>query len=195
MPRKLIKRWLPDQRHFRDHPHLRRLGSWLHAADLWHLNRRSASRAVALGLFMAWVPVPFQMLLSAAGAVLLRVNLPIAVAMVWVTNPVTMPPLFWFAYELGLWLLRRPGLHLDATPTLGWFAEAFSQIWQPFLLGCLVLGVTSAATGYAVSRLLWRLHVVRSWGDRTRRRGTERPPSVPPQAGLGSATEPPEARE
>lgn len=192
MPRKLIKRWLPDQRHFREHPHLRRLGSWLHSADLWHLNRRSASGAVALGLFVAWIPVPFQMLLSALGAVAVRVNLPIAVAMVWVTNPITMPPLFWFAYELGLWLLRRPGLHLESTPTLGWFAEAFGQIWQPFLLGCLVLGIVSSATGYAVTRLLWRRHVARSWDARARLRGTDRASSAAPQEPSRAAAEPSE---
>ncbi len=167
----------------------------MHPADLWHINRRSASGAVALGLFVAWVPVPFQMLLSALGAVVARVNLPIAVAMVWVTNPITMPPLFWFAYELGLQLLRRPGLHLESTPTLGWFAEAFGQIWQPFLLGCLVLGIVSALMGYAVTRLLWRLHVVRSWEARTKRRGANGAASAPRPEPVRAAAEPPEAGE
>ncbi|MCU0937504.1 MAG: DUF2062 domain-containing protein [Gammaproteobacteria bacterium] len=144
---------------------------------------------------MAWVPVPLQMLFAAFGAVLMRVNLPIAVAMVWVTNPITMPPLFWFAYELGLWLLRRPGLHLDTTPTLGWFAEAFGQIWQPFLLGCLVLGVTSAATGYAVSRLLWRLHVVRSWDARSKRRESDPAPLAAPEVPPRAAAQTPDAAD
>jgi hypothetical protein len=34
-------------------------------------------------------------------------------------------------------------------------------IWQPFLLGCFVLGTVSAVLGNMTIRLLWRLHVVR----------------------------------
>jgi hypothetical protein len=170
MPRKLHKRWLPDKSRVHDHPHLRQLGQRLHDPDLWHLNRRSASGAAAVGLFIAWVPVPLQMLLSAAAAVVLRVNLPVAVAAVWVTNPITMPPLFWLAYRVGAWLLGTPVPHLTGIPTLGWLAEAFGQVWQPFLLGCLIFGVASAAAGYGLVHLFWRLHVVTSWRQRQRRR-------------------------
>lgn len=185
MPRKLIKRWLPDKSQFHDHPHLRRLGTWLHAPDLWHVNRRSAAGGVSLGLFLAWVPVPLQMLLAAVVAVYARVNLPIAVAMVWVTNPVTMPPLFWLAYELGAWLLGRPALHMESTPSLAWFAEAIGQIWEPFLLGCFVMGVLSASVGFAATRLLWRLHVVRAWEARRRQRDTATGGVIPARARSG----------
>jgi hypothetical protein len=180
MPRKLIKRYLPDKSHYQAHPRLSRLGLRLHDPDLWHVNRRSASGAVALGLFLAWVPVPLQMVLAALGAMALRVNLPIAVAMVWITNPITIPPLFWLAYALGAWLLGHPAPQVEATPSLAWFAEAFHQIWQPLLLGCLVLGVASAGLGYLATRLLWRLHVVRAWEARRRRRQT---PGLPPDLG------------
>ena len=36
-----------------------------------------------------------------------------------------------------------------------------TAIWQPFLLGCFVLGTVSAVLGNMLIRLLWRLHVVR----------------------------------
>jgi len=161
---------MPDKSRLQEHRHLRHLGRVLHNPALWHLNRRSAAGAVSLGLFVAWVPAPLQMLLSALGAVVLRVNLPIAVAMVWVANPVTMPPMFWLANALGARLMGGPGMRLESTPSLAWFAEAFGQIWQPLLLGCAILGALSAVVGYAAARLLWRLHVVRSWEARRRRR-------------------------
>ena len=170
MLRKLIRRWTPTPEQVRDHPHLRRVAHLLHDAALWSLNRRTVSGAVGLGLFIAFVPVPLQMLVAALVATAVRVNLPIAVAMVLVTNPVTVPPLYWAAYELGATLLRRPGPGLDAVPSLTWFLEAISQIWQPLLLGLIVMGLAAGAIGYAAVRLLWRLHVQRRWGRRRERR-------------------------
>ena len=46
----------------------------------WSLNRRSVTRAFALGLFIAFVPMPIHLLLGAALALLLRLNVPAAVA-------------------------------------------------------------------------------------------------------------------
>lgn len=170
MLRKLIRRWTPTPEQVRDHPHLRRVAHLLHDAALWSLNRRTVSGAVGVGLFIAFVPVPLQMLVAALVATAVRVNLPIAVAMVLVTNPVTVPPLYWAAYELGATLLQRAGPGLDAVPSLTWFLEAISQIWQPLLLGLIVMGLGAGAIGYAAVRLLWRIHVMRNWGRRRVRR-------------------------
>jgi hypothetical protein len=177
MPRKLIKRWLPDNSRLHEHPHLRRLGHRLLAPDLWHLNRRSASGGVAMGLAVAFVPVPMQMVVAAVVAMVVRVNLPLAVAMVWVTNPLTIPPLYWLAYEAGAWLLARPRLHAAAMPGLSWFVDMFGQIWQPLLLGLVILGAASGSLGYLAVRLLWRLQVVRAWEERRRRRASAGAPS------------------
>jgi len=168
--RKLIRRWTPTPEQVRDHPHLRRVAHLLHDAALWSLNRRTVSGAVGLGLFIAFVPVPLQMLVAAAVAITTRVNLPIAVAMVLVTNPLTVPPLYLAAYELGASLLERPGPGFDTVPSLTWFLEAIGQVWQPLLLGLLVMGAVVGVIGYSAVRLLWRIHVMKNWGRRRARR-------------------------
>jgi uncharacterized protein (DUF2062 family) len=171
MPRKLIKRLMPDHRTIREHKHLRFLGTLLHEPNLWHLNRRSASGAFAVGLFIAWVPVPFQMLLGAMGAILFRVNLPLSVTLVWVTNPLTMPPMFYFAYLVGTWILNEPGAaHIAFELSYDWLATELVAIWRPFLLGCFVAGVASATGGYLTVRGLWRLHLVNNYRLRKQRR-------------------------
>jgi hypothetical protein len=101
VPKKLIKRYLPDHQTLRTHRHLQVFGARLHDPNLWHLNRRSASGAFAVGLFVAFIPLPLQMLLAAALAIVTQVNLPVSVALVWITNPVTMPPIFYFCYRVG----------------------------------------------------------------------------------------------
>ena len=166
MPRRIIKRYMPDHQTIRDHKHLQFLGSLLHDPNILHLNRRSVSGAFSVGLLMAFVPVPFQMVLAAIGAIVMRVNLPIAVALVWVTNPFTMPPIFYFAYKVGTWILQTPLQNIQFELSTQWLMEELGVIWQPFLLGCFVCGVTLAVVGNASIRLFWRLHVSRSWRKR-----------------------------
>lgn len=161
MPKKIIKRFMPDHHQVRNHKHLKMFGRLIHDPNLWHLNRRSASGAVAVGLFMAFVPVPFQMVLAAAGSIIARVNLPIAVALVWLTNPLTMPPVYYVTYKFGSWLMGRPAPDTEFELSYEWFANELEAIWQPFLLGSLMVGAISALLGFFLIRGLWRLRVVR----------------------------------
>lgn len=170
MPRRIIKRFLPDHEKIRDHKHLKILGPLLHDPNLLHLNRRSVSGAFAVGLFFAWVPVPFQMLLSALVAIAIRVNLPISVALVWVTNPLTMPPMFYFAYKIGAWTLGHPSSNVKFELTWEWLGQSLGDIWQPFLLGCFIVGVVSSVLGYFIIDRFWRAHVLHSWKVRKEKR-------------------------
>lgn len=103
MPRKFLKKFMPNPHEIKNNKFLSLFGKVLHEPNLWHMNRRSMAGAFFVGLFFAWWPVPFQMVLAAGGAILLRVNLPMSIALVWITNPLTMPPMFYFAYVVGTW--------------------------------------------------------------------------------------------
>ncbi len=154
----------------RNHKHLKMFGTLLHDPNLWHLNRRSVAGAFGAGLFMAFVPVPFQMVLAAAAAIVLRVNLPLSVSLVWITNPLTMPPIFFGTYKLGAWLMGMRPQHFRFELSFHWLASELGSIWQPFLLGCFVCASLSALLGYTLIRLLWRWHIVKAYQQRRRRR-------------------------
>jgi len=170
MPRKRLRRLLAKVRDVRSERSLRVFGALLHNGNLWHLNRTSVAWAVSVGLFMAFVPVPFQMVLAAAAAIVIGCNLPIAVVMVWVSNPLTMTPLFFAAYKLGAWLLEQTPRAVQFEFSFGWLWTKLEDIWQPLLLGCLIMGIASAALGHLLVRLIWRIHVAQSWRERRRRR-------------------------
>jgi uncharacterized protein len=170
MLKRFLKRLVPSHQVIRDHKHLQVFGTLLHHPNLWHLNRRGVAGAFSLGLFAAFVPIPSQMALAAAGAILLRVNLPIAVALVWLTNPITIPPLYYSAYKLGAWLLGRPPRAVQVELSLSWLRGELAYIWEPLLLGCFVLGSISAVLGYVLIHLLWRWQVLHSWRQRKQRR-------------------------
>ncbi|MDB6048389.1 MAG: ATP-binding protein [Pseudomonas sp.] len=171
MPRGLIKRLMPDPASIREHKSLRFLGRFLHDPNLWHLNRHSVSRAVGLGLFAAFMPIPFQMLLAAALAILIRGNLPIGVSLVWLTNPITMPFFFYCTYKIGSWLMQLPPRHFPDELTWEWISGQLSTLWQPFLLGSVVAGVVVGALGYGVIQVYWRWWVGRQWRIRGSKRG------------------------
>lgn len=140
MPRRLFKRYMPDPTSIREHKSLRFFGKLLHDPNLWHLNRHSVARAMGVGLFAALIPIPMQMLLAAALAIPVRGNLPIAVSLVWLTNPLTMPPVFFVTYMTGAWLMQVPPRTLPDELTFDWITDQLATVWQPFLLGSVVCG-------------------------------------------------------
>jgi uncharacterized protein (DUF2062 family) len=158
-----VKQWLkritPDRAKVSQHKHLRVFGRLLHDPNLWHLNRRSASVAVAVGLFVMYAPPLGQMLVAAAIAIALRVNLPISVALVWITNPVTIPPMYYFAYLVGAHILGRPVDTFHVTFWLDW--RNWLGILAPLSLGCLVCGAVCSVTGYLAVQAIWRWSLMR----------------------------------
>lgn len=166
MPRQFLKRLLPGPERVRSHRQLKLLGRLLDDPFLLHLNRRSVAGGVAVGIFLAFLPVPIQMLLAAVAAVIFRVNLIISVSLVWLTNPVTIPPVFLFTYSVGTWILGAPVQPAPFEPTLAWFWEKFGEIWQPLLFGSVLVGAVMSFAGYGLINLLWRLHVLRHWHRR-----------------------------
>ena len=161
MPRRLFKRYMPDPASIREHKSLRFLGSLLHDPNLWHLNRHSVARAMAVGLFAAFFPIPLQMLLAAALAITVRGNIPIAVSLVWLTNPITMPAVFFCTYQTGAWLMDVPARTLPDELTWEWITTQLSTLWQPFLLGSVVTGLVLGALAYFMTMIYLRWWVAR----------------------------------
>lgn len=169
--RPLLRKLIPGTHEIRRHAFLRRVfGRLLFDPALWHLGRNSVALAASIGLFMAWAPVPFQMVLAAGAALVARCNLPVAVAMVWVSNPVTVAPLFYAAHKLGEWMLDRPPGDFRIELSLRWLFEELGNVWEPLLLGCFVMGIASAIVGHILIRLVWRAHTMVSWRERRIRR-------------------------
>lgn len=182
MPRKLLRKLFPNPDKLKEHKHLQFLGDTLHLPYLWHLNRHNVASAFAIGLFCMWIPIPFQSIIAALLAVFFRANLPLAVALVFITNPITMPPMFYFAYELGATILGRPDDAFTFKMSLQWLKEGLLLVWKPFLLGSTLLGVVSSLVGYYGVHLLWRLHLYKRIKERRIHKQTKENDSSPPSA-------------
>lgn len=165
-----LRRYLPSPSEVRRKSALRPLRFFLGRPELWHLNRHSVSGAAFIGLFCAFLPVPLQMLLAGALAVASRRNLPISLALVWVSNPLTFVPMFYFAYRLGAWLLDMPLEAAPAEPGMQWWLGNLDNIAIPLLCGSLVCGWAAGLTGFVAARAFWRFEVLRRWRNRRARR-------------------------
>ena len=169
MPRRFIKSYMPDHHQVRRSGWLQILGDRLHHPSLWHLNRRSVAGALGSGVFVAFIPLPGQMVIAAILSIWLRVNLPLAVAAVWITNPITIPPMFYFTYRVGAWLLDSQPLDLQFQLSWDWLAYNLGIIWQPLLLGSLIVGIILGSLTYLVVILAWRYYVIVAWRKRQKR--------------------------
>ena len=121
-------------------------------------------------MFCAFIPVPFQMLLAAIGAVILRVNILVAVPTVWITNPFTMTPIFYFCYLVGVQMLDTDTNGFEFELSFDWLLTGLLEIWQPFLLGCFVVGAIASVTSFILIRMLWRFHLVSHIKQRAKRK-------------------------
>ncbi|MCU7905551.1 MAG: DUF2062 domain-containing protein [Candidatus Thiodiazotropha sp. (ex Epidulcina cf. delphinae)] len=180
MPKRLIKRLLPHHDAVRNHKHLQLFGSLLHDANLWHLNRHSVSGAFAVGLFMAFVPLPFQMVFAAAAAILFRVNLPLSVGLVWITNPITIPPIFFFSYLVGTWVIGAPTQAEPFQFSLDWLQDGgLEGLWMPLLTGSLICAGVSSLLGYSLILWIWRWRAIEKWKARRLRKKARSTPTTP----------------
>ncbi len=192
MPKNLIKRYIPTPERIAQLPGIHRFGSRITEPMLWHINRRSISGAMFLGMFCALIPLPGQMLIAAFFAILVRVNLPLSIALTWLSNPFTMVPILYSSYWIGA--------HLCGVPMLGigQIKDAFLALSNQFfstgsipashgvfsftamLVGLFVEALILATLGTILVRALWRYHVISAWRARRAQHQPDQPSTTPP---------------
>jgi len=168
MPKSYLKRVLPHPSKVKENPFIAPLGSAIHDSDIWHLTKHSVAGAFFIGVFCALQPIPLQTLLAALLAILLKRNLALSVALVFITNPLTMGPVYYFNYWIG-------GLFFEPSQPLGdlsmqglweWLKVNFNQAGKALVLGSLINGLIFGLLSYWLIHLLWILEVKRKWDKR-----------------------------
>lgn len=150
---------------------LRPVAHRLLAPALWRFNRRSVPRGVALGMGTG-ILLPFaHMPLAAALALPARANIPFAVMMTLVSNPLTFVEIVWLEHRIGRWVLRLdadlPGQPVRQVADSGWLHWLMSSAGVA-MVGALVLAPIVATLGYAAAAFGWRWWMGRKWARRHR---------------------------
>jgi len=133
------------------------------------INRKSVSRGVLVGLFWGFVPMPLQMLAVMAMTPFLRFNVPVAISMVWLSNPFTMPPMYYMEYLTGNFILGREGLS-DIELTMEWFSENWDAIVVPLYTGAAFYSIVISSLVYFLINRLWIASVRKEKAEKEEKR-------------------------
>jgi uncharacterized protein (DUF2062 family) len=174
MPRRFLQRYMPRPDTLKRQRSLRLVAPLIADTRLWLLTRRSVANAFSVGLFCAMLPIPFQMLIAALGAKVTRCNLALSIGLVWITNPLTMPLIFYGNYRIGSFILDTPVRDVPDRISTRWVAEQMQDILPALVVGSLITAVCLALLANVVIRLIWRWHVSHHWRQRRKKRKRRR---------------------
>lgn len=179
-----VRGHIPTRETVADNWLLRPFARQLSQPNLWRMNHRSVPRAVALGLGIG-VIIPFMhVVVAALLAVPARANIAVAAAVTLVVNPLTIPPMYWLALQIGRWELRRgadidPATAAQVSGELAKFLFLVKRESGPLALGVLSIAATSAVIGYFASAFFWRRWITSRYrARRTLRRNDRRRSSI-----------------
>jgi len=139
--------------------------------SLWVFDRHSVARGVAIGFFFGILTPVAQMLFALIAALVLRANPVVAAGSTLITNPLTLPVVYYGAYRIGSFVTgRNPGgeqsievsedAAAHALDVAGWYPTLLdwaSTIGPPLAVGVVTLALAAALTGYLVVHALWGL--------------------------------------
>ena len=132
------------------------------------VNRKSISKGMLIGIFWAFIPMPMQMLAVLAVTPFIKFNVPIAISMVWLSNPLTMPFMYYMEYQTGLLLMGNEGLG-NIELTLDWFSTNWDKIITPLYIGTIPYAIGVSSIVYFIINKLWIDSVEKEKSHRKRR--------------------------
>lgn len=143
--RERLRNWLEA------HPRISRV---LERGGCLHVDEYAIARGVAVGLFIGLTPtVGIQTFLMIGASLAFRANFIAAYIVSFVSNPVTMAPLYYGFSQLGELLLRHSPF---ATSHIEGLAEEVAQETLELVVGSLMIAIPAAVCGYLVFVWLWR---------------------------------------
>lgn len=137
-------------------------------SELWRFTRRSVPRGVALGMLVGII-VPFAQILFASLLCLsVRANVPVAALTTFVTNPLTTPLIWVFAYKVGSWLLQVDAMTVIAPVNSAMQHSQFDDMLQWLTgatlvtaFGLVIVAIVAAAVSYLLTSFGWRWWIAR----------------------------------
>ena len=167
-----LLRHVPSRRRLKGGFLHRTFGERLFAVELWHPHRERYAAGLALGTFVALTPLMgLHLLIAGLLALYLRVNIPLALAATFITNPFTAPAIYPLQFKLGVWLV--------GTPMPRWIPSKFDLVDLfvsraiPLWVGSLITATLGAALVYGLIYFSWatfeRLRAARAARRQARR--------------------------
>ncbi len=159
MPRRFFRKFAFKRHQLVENRLIAPFQHFLHDQKLWGIRRKTVVPAVAWGVFVAFMPFPGHVLAAVFGSLLIRCNIPVAAVSTFISNPLTIGPMFYFSYRVGASLLGIEPGSFAIELSLAWLGSTFMSIWQPLILGSVLVGTISAVIAYVFLDVLWRFSI------------------------------------
>lgn len=117
--------------------------------NLWHPCRENVASGLSVGLFMAMLPMPGQMILAAIVGMQVRANVVIAIAACWVTNPLTQLFVMRQQELFGKFLKEKLGF-----PDIPFFSDLEGAPPEMFGVQLETMNAGSFITGFIMSGVI-----------------------------------------
>jgi len=128
----------------------------LHDHRYWGIRRKTVVPAFALGVFVAFLPIPGHFLIATLGGLALHCNLPVAAISTFIVNPLTIGPIYYFTYRVGANLLSIEPGPFNIELSIEWMTNTLASVWQPLFLGSIFVGAIAALISYVLLDVMWR---------------------------------------
>ena len=116
-------------------------------------NRKSVTRGLLIGTFWAFIPMPFQLAAMVACTPFVKFNVPVAVFMILLSNPLTMPFMYYLEYMTGDYVLGMEPLKVSLS--LAWFQDNLDNIFIPLYTGTAIYATSVSLFLYHSVNWLW----------------------------------------
>jgi len=139
----ILKKYSPK----RENINLGWLNKHLTDPELWKWNKKTIAKAFAIGLFCAFLPIPGHTILVAILSMMLSANILLSILVVWVNNPITMLPIYYFTYKIGASII---GIEIDSEFefSFGYLMDNLGSATLAMWIGGLITSIVAAILGY-----------------------------------------------
>jgi len=139
----ILKKYSPK----RENINLGWLNKHLTNPELWKWNKKTIAKAFAIGLFCTFLPIPGHTILVAILSMMLSANILLSILVVWVNNPITMLPIYYFTYKIGASII---GIEIDSEFefSFGYLMDNLGSATLAMWIGGLITSIVAAILGY-----------------------------------------------
>ncbi|WP_343597542.1 DUF2062 domain-containing protein [Acinetobacter sp.] len=173
MVKQLLQSWLPSPERVSSMKMMRLFGARTANPLLWYVNRRSICKAIFIGTFFGLLPIPFHSILIVLAVLCFEVNLPVSLALAWLSNPFTILPIlyigFWFGTKIFHVHMIDQAMLMGVMHQIGNWIRNFGHGHVDFSLakilmtGLMVEALLFSTLFYVVIELLWRWGAIKNW--------------------------------
>jgi hypothetical protein len=127
-------------------------GNKLEFDYLYNTDEKNISKTFFFSIFVAFIPIPMQMLIIAFLSIKFRFNIIIGVSLAWITNPLSMPFIYYLEYKVGNLFFNND---IDFQFETSWILNNLENIFLQLYVGAFIFSIVFSILAFFLSKLFF----------------------------------------